>query len=87
MTPAAIEAEFIAILKRLTKLALEMRQQSKELRELQEEIAGDRPRPKPQTKTVGNVVCLPGVSLATLRRSQRRGMAAQGGDDPGPRAA
>jgi hypothetical protein len=72
MTPAAIDAEFIAILKRLTKLAMEMRLQAKELRELQEAIAGDQPRPKPQTKTVGNVVLLPGVSLASARRAQRK---------------
>jgi hypothetical protein len=72
---------------RLTKLSLEVMRQSKELQELQGMMAGQQPRPTPETKTVGNVVCLPGVSLATVRRSQRRKMAAQGGDDPGPSAA
>jgi hypothetical protein len=64
MTPQETQAAFLEILKSLTRLAMAVSEQARELEAVK--------APRLKAETVGNVVLLPGVSLPAARRAQRK---------------
>jgi hypothetical protein len=71
MTPH--DAKWLEVWRLLGELQNEVAETGELIRELKQQRRQRRaPQPKPQPETAGNVVCLPGVTLAKSRRAAKR---------------